>query len=152
MLAEHTSRINTRIPTSTKTRWNSFLLSHNNTIRGSYGPELDRAMNHYMDKFVQPSGDVIPKNITKTKLEKYRLISSRFKDIPTYPIVTPAIISTIIKNCMPGMTRRTLLTYRQVVLDHLRHCSCDDGNQTPKCNVGEFCEFVDKLVNEQFSK
>ena len=149
-MVKNTSRIETRVSTSTKTRWENFLLSHHSTVRGSYGPELERAMNQYMDTFSSNSDVYVETKMHKRKLDGLKLISSRFRDIPTYPVITPQIIDSVIKNCMPKVTRRTFLTYKQEVLDHKKEHPSD--GMIPKFNIQIFCEYVDRLTNESFLK
>jgi len=149
-MVKNTSRIETRVSTSTKTRWDNFLLSHHSTIRGSYGPELERAMNQYVDAFSVNSDVHVETKMHKRRLDALKLVSSRFRVIPTYPVITPMIVDSVIKNCMPKVSRRTFLTYKQDVLDHKKPHPSDD--MMPKYNIQGFCEYVDRLTNESFLK
>ena len=163
-MAENISRIHTRVSVSTKTRWENFLLSQHSTVKGSYGPELDRAMNHYMDAFSCDSNVCVKTKIHKRRLDAMKLVSKRFRDLPTYPLVTPIIMDSVIKNCMPQVTRRTFLCYRQIILDHKELCYLDNNNNNkddndddyetlmPKFNISKFCEYVDRLTNKSFLK
>jgi len=139
------ARINTKISSDTKNRWELFLLSHHSTIKGSYGPELERAMIQYMDTFCPVSDNNIVEKITKTTLDEFKHISQAFQNLPDYPIVSPLIINAAIKNSIHSKSRRTYLRYRGLVIPHLKS---DMGNSQQ--NVQGFCEYVDRLTNEKF--
>jgi|APSaa5957512535_1039671.scaffolds.fasta_scaffold08874_5 hypothetical protein len=147
-MAEDTIRIGGRIKPSTKTRWENFLLTYHSTIRDSSGPELDKAMNFYMNNFLPDSeNNSSVSAMTKTTLGELKCISDAFKILPTYPVTTPKIINSTIKNSIHSKTRRTFLRYRSLVIPHLITDTLDEF--ALKQNMQGFCEYVDKLTNEQ---
>ena len=145
-----TSRIHTSVSTDTKIRWEHFLLTHHDTIRGEYGPELERAMNYYMDKFNQNPNNEQPTKINKTTRSVLKLISAAFRDLPSYPTVAPIIINAVIKDNVPRKDNRTQKNYMKLVIPHLKPHISEDGSA--KNNVQGFCEYVDRLTNESALK
>lgn len=103
-----------------------------------------------MDAFSSNPDIHVETKMHKRRLDALKLISSRFRSIPTYPVITPMIIDSVIKNCMPKVSRRTFLTYKQDVLNHKKPHPTND--MMPKFNIQKFCEYVDRLTNESFLK
>ena len=144
---DNTSRISTRVDKNIKARWDHFLLMHHHTIRGGYGPELGRAMESYMKQFDSvPNDDVKYRKMNKTTHSILKLICIAFRDLPTYPIVTPIVINSVVKDNIPRNDNRTLNKYMIHVISKLKPHISDDGIE--KKNVQGFCEYVDRLLNE----
>ena len=144
------ARVNTRITDPTTIRWDNFLLSHHSTIKGSYGPELERAMIQYMDTYCPVSDDSVIEKITKTTLEELKHISMAFQNLPTFPIVSPLVVNATIKNSIHSNTRRTFLRYRGFVIKHLKPHTSSSNDLSSHQNVKGFCEYVDRLTNKRF--
>ena len=144
-------RIHTRISLVTKTRWNRFLLSRHNTIRGEYGPELERAMNQYMDN-CSPDDAVIPhKKINKNTLNTLISISRGFKNLPTYPLTQPVIVKSVIKNHSQYDDGRTIKKYQEIVVKYSKEVAVP-SDMFPQLDVEGFCNYVDRLFNESHMK
>ena len=151
-MEDNTSRINTSVNKDIKIRWEHFLLAHHHTIRGGYGPELGRAMESYMNQFSQ-----VPHNdeqqcmkMNKTTRNVLRLISIAFRELPTYPVVAPITVNAVIKDNVPRKDNRTFNGYLERVIHHLKPHISEDGVE--KRSVQGFCEYVDRLLNENSLK
>jgi len=149
-MPKDTSRIHTSVSTDTKIRWEHFLLTHHDTIRGEYGPELERAMELYMNQFQQVSHSKQTTKINKTTRSILKLISVAFRNLPSYPTVAPIIIDAVIKDNVPRKDNRTRKNYLKLVMPHLKPHISEDGST--KNNVQGFCEYVDRLTNESALK
>ncbi len=144
-------RIHTRIDEDIKIRWEYFLLSHHHTIRGGYGPELGRAMEMYMDQFERiPNNDTQQMRMNKTTREGLRLICVAFRALPTYPIVAPLVVRSVVKNSLSKKDNRSFNGYLKRVICHLEDHTLQDGTSTK--SVKKFCEYVDRLLNENSLK
>ena len=148
-MKDETSRINSRVAKSTKTRWENFLLMRHSTVRGAYGPELDKAMNLYMNSFSDSDNVVSGIKIHKTRLAKLKIISSAFRDLPTFPNAAPNLMETILQRSIPDVSPRTFSNYKQIVLDH--KTIIHNTNGITEFNMERFCDYVDMLVKGSFN-
>jgi len=150
-MKDNTSRINTRVDKNIKVRWEHFLLAHHHTVRGGYGPELGRAMELYMNQFSHISNNDMQKmKMNKTTRNVLKLISIAFRNLPTYPVVAPIVINAVIRDNVPRKDNRTFNGYLERVINHLKPHVLEDG--TEQKNVKGFCEYVDRLLNENSLK
>jgi len=150
-MKDNTSRINTRVDKNIKIRWEHFLLAHHHTVRVGYGPELGRAMELYMNQFSNvTSDDIQHMKMNKTTRNVLRLISIAFRNLPTYPAVAPIVVNAVIKDNIIHKDHRTFNRYLRLVIDHLKPHVSEDGVE--KKSVQGFCEYVDRLLNENSLK
>ncbi len=150
-MEENKVRIHTRIDESIKARWEYFLLSHHHAIKGGYGPELGRAMEMYMNQFEKiPENNIPQMNMNKTTRDGLRLICIAFRALPTYPSVAPLVVRSVVKNSLSKKDNRSFNGYLKRVVEHLEDHTSDDGTKTK--SVKKFCEYVDRLLNENSLK
>ena len=145
------ARLQTRISADVKIRWEQFILSRHDVIRGEYGPELERAMEMYMTQF--ESSSILPATspdketgvrVNKTTYEALRLIMMAFRNIPSYPLLNPRVIRAVVRDAIPYKDYRTHNKYMKIVLFYVQPHIDADGYST-KESVRAFCEYVDSL-------
>ncbi len=145
-----TGRIHTKVDMNTKVRWEHFLLTHHHSIKGEYGPELGKAMELYMQQFNHVAiNNEQYRKMNKTTRNVLKIISFALKGLPAYPILTPIVINAVIKDNIPRTDHRTFHRYLECVIPHLTDV-VDDG--VDKKSVKEFCEYVDRLFNDDSLK
>lgn len=144
-------RFNTRISKKTKLRWDNFIITHHDTLKGSYGPELERALNYYMDNFDSASTVETSKKINKSTLKTLKMISFGLKEIPTYPLTKPANLRDMIRNYCQYSDSRTVAKYQNKVVRYSKEVHVP-GDMFPQLDVEGFCNYVSRLSNESHLK
>jgi hypothetical protein len=145
------SQIHTRISTQTKIRWENFLISLHGSVKGSYGNELEKAMNFYMNEFNSISIGDVEKKPNKQTIESWKNICNGFRNLPTFPLVTPMVLQSVVRDCCMGDDPRTILKYLAKVKKFTKS-ELVSGETFPKENVNGFCEYVDRCIHEHFTK
>ena len=142
--------VHTRVSVSTKTKWDRFLLARHNTIRGTFGPELESAMLHYIRMRTSVPDEHVPK-VAKTTFDALTQIAQALRMLPDYPLVKPIIVKSVIKNDTQYADRRTIAKYQKIIQLHSRDVQ-DPDEIFPRLDVTGFCQYVDKLKNESLVK
>ncbi|MCJ8306534.1 MAG: hypothetical protein HRU07_05730 [Nitrosopumilus sp.] len=141
-------RISTEVSENTKTQWDDFMLSKHGTIKGPYGPELELAMKNHMKNYVQVSVDDSIQ-YGKSTMESLKSICFGLRELPSFPMIQPITLTTIIKKYTQIKDVRTIKKYKKIILSYSKQEKLE--NQTfPQLNVEGFCVYVEKLTQEKF--
>ena len=142
--APHTKiHLHTQISSKTKKRWDNFILNSHGTLKGTYGSELERALNQYIDSYlaVPTSNEKIQNNTVST----LRKIASGFRDLPTYPLTQGLIVISTIKHSGHLKDSRTIRKYAKIVNQYSKDKIVK--GELPSFDVSGFCAYVDRLAN-----
>ena len=141
MFKEH---IHTKISPATKKRWDNFILKNHGTLKGTYGSEVDRALNQYIDSF--QAVPTVDKKINKGTVKSLQLIARGFQIQPSFPFVHGMVVKTTIKDTCKLTDSRTITKYAKIVFAKSKE-DLDKGEVFHLWNISGFCSYVDRLTN-----
>lgn len=143
--------VSSDISTDIHVRWNNFMLAKHGSVKGPYGKELELAMKNHMNNFTN-SNTCESKNVfSKTTEGKLKLLCLGFKALPTFPLIQPVTLNTLIKNNCNINDVRVINKYKKIVLTHSKEYQ-PSTEIFVQLDVDGFCKFVEKLTQEKFLK
>ena len=141
-------RVHMRISKKTKSRLDRHLILRHGMVKGVRGQEIENAINAYLDRLDgMTTLTHVTKKINKNTLATLRLILNGLKDVPSFPLINPMSINSIIKDWSQHNDLRTISKYKKIILDYSKE-EAEEGELFPRLNVKEFSNYVARLSME----